>query len=331
MDNGWRIVTTVPVATYQSGIIKLRDTILLVAVIILLLSVLCAWRLSIGISKPVKRLTTSMGRFGHGDLMIRCPEGAKDEIGQCASAFNQMAENINFLVNQVYEEQLMKREAELKSLQMQINPHFLYNTLETINWMARTQGNDNIGIMAKALGDLMRATINGNDYVLLKDEMASLNHYLMIQKYRYGDKFDTKIDVAADTENLYVPKLIIQPFVENAIYHGIEPAFDNGVIKIVTSLQENNLIIEVSDDGVGMAQDKIEELLNCSIRGSETEQYSIGIKNVIRRIKTLFGDEYGISIQSEFGDGTIITVRIPAIDEIHHKKLEEKKNEPFNK
>jgi Predicted signal transduction protein with a C-terminal ATPase domain len=315
MDNGWRIVTTVPVSTYQSEIINLKNTILLVVVIILILSILCSWSISLSISKPVKRLTTSMGNFGTGDLSIRCPEGAKDEIGKCSQAFNHMAENINFLVNQVYEEQLMKREAELKSLQMQINPHFLYNTLETINWMARTQGNNDIGIMAKALGDLMRATINGNHYVLLKDEMASLNNYLMIQKYRYGDKFETKIDVAVNTENLYIPKLIIQPLVENAIYHGIEPAFDNGLIRISTSLQKNNLLIVVSDDGVGMSQEKIDELLSCTNDKNDSEQYSIGIKNVIKRIKTLYGDEYGISIQSDFGDGTVISMWIPAIYE----------------
>lgn len=315
MKNGWRIITTVPVSVYLSEIVSLRNSIILFAIAILILSVLCALGIAMSISRPIRRLSSTIVRFGKGDFSVRCPEGPKDETGQLSATFNQMAENINELVQKVYDEHLMKRDAELKSLQMQINPHFLYNTLETINWMARTHGTEDIGIMVKSLGDLMRATSNGKDYVLLKDEAISLNNYLNIQKYRYGDKFDAMVDIAPNNEELYVPKLIIQPLVENAIYHGIEPSFENGTILIKSMLDGKALIITVTDSGVGMTPDTIDRVLDVNSNDDNCTTHSIGLQNVIKRIKTLFGEEYGIEIHSELGDGTRITVRLPALSE----------------
>jgi len=315
MENGWRIVTTVPVSVYQSEINALKNSIIFMAVVILLLSVVCAWKISINISRPIRHLSSTMVRFGEGDLSVRCPEGSKDETGQLSATFNNMADNINDLLQKVYDEQLMKRDAQLRSLQMQINPHFLYNTLETINWMARMHGTEDIGIMAKSLGDLMRATINGKDYVLLKDEILSLNNYLKIQKYRYGDKFEAVMNILPETGKLYVPKLIIQPLVENAIYHGVDPSFENGTIHIRSWLKNDELFIEVQDDGVGMSQETIDNILKISDK-VVTTPHSIGLQNVIKRIKTLFGDSSGITIESDIGEGTRILVRLPVLTEI---------------
>ncbi|MFT4006286.1 MAG: sensor histidine kinase [Lacrimispora sp.] len=316
MKNGWRIMTVVPVSVYQSEIIGLRNSIVLFALLLLLLSVLCAWGLSVSISKPIRKLSMIMSRFGEGNFSVRCPVGAQNEIGKLSGTFNQMADNINELVQKVYDEQLMKQEAELKSLQMQINPHFLYNTLETINWMARSRGNEEIGIMAKSLGDLMRSTINGKDYVLLEDEAASLQNYLQIQKYRYGNKLEAFIGLGSGTEKLYVPKLIIQPLVENAIYHGIEPAFDCGTLHVTSLINGGKLEIKVSDTGVGMTQETIEDILHISGQERRTEPHSIGLQNVIKRIKTLFGNDYGVTIESELGEGTVITVSLPVLTDM---------------
>jgi len=224
-----------------------------------------------------------------------------------------MAENINQLIGTVYQEQLMKREAELKSLRMQINPHFLYNTLETINWMARTGGNVDVGIMAKSLGDLMRATIDGRDTVRLCEEIASLNHYLLIQKYRYGDKFDVVLEIPKNTAKLYVPKLILQPLVENAIYHGVEPAFSHGEIRVDASLELAGLCIVVSDTGVGMGNEMIDQIMH----GNDDGESSIGLRNVIKRIRTLYGEPYGLTITSEIGEGTAIRILLPIIKTIN--------------
>lgn len=162
----------------------------------------------------------------------------------------------------------------------------------------------------------MRATINGRDYVLLKDEAMSLGDYLQIQKYRYGDRLESTIRIDSSTEQLYVPKLIIQPLVENAIYHGVDPAFESGCIEVKSAIESNDLLIFVVDNGVGMTPDTIRKVLDIDNRTDPSTPHSIGLQNVIKRIKTLFGDKYGIEIQSELGEGTQITVRLPAMREI---------------
>lgn len=316
MKNGWRIVTTVPVSVYQSRIVNLRNSIILFAIALLIFSILCAWGIAMSVSRPIRLLSSIMMKFGEGDFSVRCPERGKDETGQLSTTFNRMAEDINKLIQKVYNEQLAKRDAELKYLQMQINPHFLYNTLETMNWMARIHGTEDIGIMAKSLGDLMRATINEKDYVLLKDEVVNISNYLRIQKYRYGDKFDAIVEIAPGTEKLYIPKLIIQPLVENAIYHGIEPAFEKGKILIKSALDSSNLLITVMDSGIGMTPETIDRVLDINNKTDNCTSHSIGLKNLIKRIKTLFGCEYGLEIHSEYGEGTRITIRLPVLPQI---------------
>lgn len=319
MTNGWRVVSVVPVAVYSQEIQDLRLLIFAIGLSVFLLSVLFAWQIARGVSKPMRTLTDAMSSFGEGNLGVRCAQDARDEVGLCATAFNRMAENINQLVGKVYQEQLMKRDAELKSLRMQINPHFLYNTLETINWMARSGGNDDVGVMAKSLGDLMRSTINGKDSVRLSEEIASLHNYVKIQNYRYGDKFTFVTDIAPDTLELYVPKLILQPLVENAICHGIEPAFGNGTVKVTARRADGVLELAVSDDGVGMDEATIERLT----RGADGDDGSIGLRNVIKRIGTLYGEPHGLTISSELGEGTTITIRLPEI----HKSEEDGQHE----
>ena len=313
MHNGWKIVSSIPVSVYNREINLLRNSTMIITLIILVIAIISAWGLSLTIARPIRSLTDIVEKYGKGDLALRSPALNGDETGELANSFNKMAENIDSLVVRVYEERLMKQDAELKSLQMQVNPHFLYNTLETINWMARIQGVEEIGVVAKSLGDLMRSTINDKDFVPLTEEISSLNNYVLIQKYRYKDRFDMDINIAAGTENLFVPKMIIQPLVENAIYHGIEPSFENGIITVAAVLSYKHLIIEVSDNGAGMQSETIDKI----IISVNTENYlsdSIGLRNVIKRINTLFGNnEYGVDIQSEVGKGTGIKIKMPAI------------------
>jgi two-component system sensor histidine kinase YesM len=317
MNNGWKVVTTVPVMIYQSEIDSLRNSTSLFTLALLIVSVFGAWGLSLNISKPISRLSSVMVRFGEGDFSSRGSVGGKDETGRLSETFNQMADNINILVQKVYDEQRMKRDAELKSLQMQINPHFLYNTLESVNWMARAGRTEDVCVMVTSLGDLMRSSINSRDYVCLEEEIASLRHYLQIQKYRYGDKLETSIRIAADTEKMYVPKLIIQPLIENAIYHGIEPILDGGIIEVNSSIKNDDLRINIIDNGVGMTKEVIEHALNSDRKDNASSNESIGINNVVKRIKTLFGNRYGMEIQSELGYGTQISILLPAISEIN--------------
>ena len=316
MDNGWRTVLAVPVSDYLKEIHYLRTTVALLTFAALFAAVMIAQWMAKSISRPILKLTKTMKQFGDGDLSVRCHPKAKDEIGQCMVAFSDMADHINHLINQVYEEELMKQQAELKSLQMQINPHFLYNTLETINWMARSRGNEDVGMVVKSLGDLMRATIGGKDLVTLAEEKVNLQNYLSIQQCRYADKFESEILIPEELEKCLIPKLIIQPLVENAIYHGIAPSYGQGKLSIRARREDGDLVLEVHDDGVGMTEEAIAEVLDISDSRLAEHPHSIGICNVIKRIKKLYGDAYGITIESEIGEGTIITMRIPLTQQI---------------
>ena len=325
MKNGWRIVSCVPVSIYNREINLLRNLIIITTILILAVAIIFAWGISLTIARPIRNLTNIVEAYGKSDLSLRFPVTSSDEIGELATAFNIMAQNIDELVVKVYEERLMKQDAELKSLRMQINPHFLYNTLETINWMARMKGIDDIGIVAKSLGDLMRSTINDRDYVPLIEEIASLNNYILIQKYRYEGRFDIVMDIAPKTENLYVPKMIIQPLIENALYHGIEPSFEKGTITVRTILLDSKLIIEVTDNGIGISPEKIEKM-NHTANDNNYFSDSIGLRNVMKRIKTLFGDsnanniqDYSVDIRSELGKGTSVTIIMPTIQKLPWK------------
>ncbi|VBB05716.1 signal transduction histidine kinase internal region [Lucifera butyrica] len=316
LKNGWRLVSVIPANHYQREIINLRNSIVLVAILITILAVFLAVLIARSISRPISKLSMAMAQFGQGNLTVHCPVGSKDEVGQLGASFNNMVENIHHLMQVLYDEQLLKRDAELKSLRMQINPHFLYNTLETINWMARMKGADEVGDMAKSLGDLMRATISGKDFISLQEELKGLRSYLNIQKYRYGDKFDAVIHIPEELQGLFIPKLIVQPIVENAICHGIEPALTNCTIKVSARVREAVLVIEVEDDGVGMTAEAYEAIREHCDSDSHS---GIGINNVKRRITTLFGEEYGLSLQSEPGRGTKITIRLPVLREYPEK------------
>lgn len=315
MGNGWRIVAAIPVSDYQREISNLRNITFFVTILLFFLTVFCAWSISGSISKPIHDLTLAMTRFGDGELNVRCKASTNDEVGICAETFSRMAENIGQLIQKVYDEQLMKREAELKTLRMQINPHFLYNTLDTINWMARANGSKDICVMVKSLGDLMRATINGGDFVSIREEIKNLKNYLTIQEYRYKGKFQTFFEIAPNTEDIFIPKMILQPLVENALYHGIEPLFEPGYIRISSSINGRNLQIDVCDNGAGMSEETVQQLMQ-GAENVSTERESIGIQNVVKRIKKLYGDEYGLMITSDYGEGTTIHIEIPAAHKI---------------
>ena len=235
-------------------------------------------------------------------------------MGILASNFNDMAYNINDLVERVYQETLLKQQAELKSLRMQINPHFLYNTLETINWVSRIKGVSEIGEMAKALGDLMRTTISGSDFIKISEEIKNIENYLQIQTFRYREKLHTTIQIDPELYQLYIPKLILQPLVENSIVHGIENKFKNGEIEITGVLREQVVIITIKDNGVGMTQSEIDKIFNTEYVPEALNHTKVGIRNVEKRIKLYYGENYGITITSKVNVGTTVIVRFPGMD-----------------
>ena len=307
----WRMISFIPAVEYEKEIIWLRNWITLIIIVCCLLSV----AFSVAISGEFQNRSGSFkndAEIGDGDFSVYSTYDSKDEIGVLSRHFNEMVSQVKNLIQKVYEEELLKQKAELKSLRMQINPHFLYNSLESINWMARIRGVPEIGKMVKALGDLMRASISGDDFVTVGEEIKNIENYLIIQKFRYGDKIEVNIDIKPGIEKHKIPKLILQPIVENAIVHGIEKMVGSGIINISGAVSGNNIILKVTDNGLGINEDRIKTILSAPEHAGRTNGHTnIGLRNVDRRIKIYYGEEYGVQIQSREGRGTTVTLSFP--------------------
>lgn len=314
----WKLISYIPAVEYDKDILWLRFWIWLIILIACLLSVAVSLAISNGISRPVRDLSRKMLKIGDGDFSVTSEYVSKDEIGVLSLHFNKMVEQVKLLIRKVYQEELLKQKAELKSLRMQINPHFLYNSLESINWMARINGVPEIGKMVKALGDLMRASIGGEDFVTVEEEIRNINNYLTIQKFRYGEKVTVKFEIDPDIRKIKIPKLILQPIVENAIVHGIEKKVGNGGIVITGKKLGEKIQFQVEDDGIGMEEELAATILTDNDRFTPEGHTHIGLKNVDRRIRMYYGEENPVSITSKPGEGTVVTICIPTQEYIAH-------------
>ena len=254
-----------------------------------------------------------MENVGKGNFDVSINVEAEDEIGLLGRTFNQMVKDMRRLIDNVYEQQRMRQEAEMKSLQMQINPHFLYNTLDTINWMGRMKGVDEVGEMTSALGNLMRYSLNRKDFVTIGEELKNLQDYIGIQNVRYGDRMTIRFNIQNGVQSCYIPKLLIQPILENAIVHGVEDKLEPGNIEIRIYYEGDDLYVVVEDDGVGMTQEAIEILISEDL-SPKYGHTSIGVNNVNRRIQSVFGRDYGLMIQSQLGAGTTITLHMKVLE-----------------
>lgn len=313
ISNGWHMMLAIPKDYYLRDITKLKNIVILVTLITACMAALISALVSRNMTKPLRELTKAMENFGQGDFNINCEVNSEDEIGRLSHTFNQMVNDMNSLVNTVYEQKVMKQEAQMKSLQMQINPHFLYNTLDTINWMARIRQADDIGDMVAALGNMMRYSLEKKSFVRIREEVKNLEDYLAIQNYRYQDKMEASIEIDESLMDLYIPRLLIQPILENAIVHGIEEKLDKGRIVVAAWLEGEDLYIKVEDDGVGMTEEAISQILLQDYSMKKRGHTSIGLVNVNRRIQMIYGQDYGLLIQSVLGAGTRMTIHIPAV------------------
>ncbi len=307
----WRLASFIQAVEYEKDIIILRGWIIVICASCCLLSLIFSILLSNTISRPVRDLSKMMVKVGDGDFAVSSNYESKDEIGILSKQFNKMVNRVQQLIDEVYKEQLLKQKTELKFLRMQINPHFLYNTLESINWLARIKGVPEVGKMVKALGDLMRASISGDDLVSIDEEIKNINNYLMIQRLRYGEKINTEINIEPHISSFIIPKLTLQPIVENAIVHGIEGKEGNGNIIITANKIGDKVVICVNDDGVGMESTVAEQILEQDFEKEKGDATHIGLKNVDRRIKMYYGKEYGLKILSAPGEGTTIQMLFP--------------------
>lgn len=295
---------------------NIRYYILGIGIITMILAIIAALFFTKSIANPLKKLRRLMRKAEEGNLNVSFEHKRTDEIGQLGDSFNKMIDEIRNLIEMVYIEQQSKREAELKTLQAQIKPHFLYNTLDTIQWMAQGHGADDIVEVVEALTKLFRIGINkGNEMITVKEEFEHIKSYMIIQKIRYEDKLEYEIEFEDNILQFKVIKLILQPLVENAIYHGIKERRGTGKITISAAGYENGICFIIADNGAGMTEERLEELhgmLSCDNEAGKNPGY--GTFNVQNRIRLSYGSEYGLKFESKRGEGTTVYVYHPIIE-----------------
>ncbi len=315
---GWYVVSVL----YESDIITEWKSIqliyTLIALVLFLVVGLVTHKVSSGITKPVRRLQEIMGRVETGDFPLVGELEGTDEIRDLARDYDIMVGRIRELMAANVKEQEQKRKSDLKALQAQINPHFLYNTLDSIIWMGEMGQCKEVVQMTSALSKLFRISISkGRELIPIRSELEHVRSYLIIQEMRYKDKFRYEMDVDPRILDLYTLKITLQPLVENAIYHGIKEAEHPCCLGISGWLEEDVVHLEVKDDGVGMdekALSVIRERLKEGGGRPGRGGHGVGIHNVHERIRLYFGKDYGLSCHSSLSRGTVMLVRFPLLD-----------------
>lgn len=296
------------------GAAKVRHASVVVAVVIAVFALICSAAFSFSITKPIFNLSRLMKRAQTGDLTVRFDNHYKGEIHQLGDAFNSMVAKTDELLKLVYQEQKNKRDAELQILHEQIKPHFLYNTLDTIQWMAKDYQAKEIVDIVLALSNFFRISLSqGKEYISMEQEVTMVKSYLDIQKFRYEDLFDYEIDTDPSVLKCQVPRLSLQPLVENALYHGIkESESEHGMIWIrIWPENDAVVILRVEDNGAGMSEERCEQLNEWLVqkeRGKDVDAF--GSLNVNDRVRMAYGDEYGLHYILREGAGVIAELRI---------------------
>lgn len=302
----WNIFLYKPIETFP----KYSNNILFTVCIIIFVSLIIMYGVGVIAShlivKPIERLTENMRQFADdGKMDVTVTSDARDEVGIMIRSFGKMVQRIHKLIDENYKNKIDLKEFEMKALQAQINPHFLYNTLSMINWKALQAGEKDISKIALRLASFYRTTLNkGRNITIVKDELQNIQDYLEIQLFMHDRSFDVNWEVSNDILMDKMPNLILQPIVENAINHGIDLKEEGKGILIIRGYHdENGLILQVQDNGNGMEEETCQELLTRNTSG-------YGVKNVYDRIRLLYGDRASLNIKSSLGVGTIITIQI---------------------
>jgi two-component system sensor histidine kinase YesM len=320
MRNNTRQVLSVDLSKAEIDRLLMTQSIEAGTIIIvsILISVILIGMFSGSFVKRLNEFKDQLHQAAAGDFKIALKSEEHDEISELYEDLHIMIDSIQMLITTVYEEQVQKeklnsrqKDVEFKMLASQINPHFLYNTLETIRMKARCNGETEIEELVKMLAKIMRRNIQvGDKLVTLKSELELVEYYLKIQQYRFGERIHYKIDIRCNIEFLKIMPLIIQPVVENAFIHGLETKEGEGQIQIIV---ENNdhLVIQVIDDGIGMSEYKLAEIIDNLNDYRKLNSSNIGLNNVNQRIKLLYGADYGIILESEENKGTKVTIELP--------------------
>ncbi len=315
---GWKLVGVVPMESLWDNYGQLVLFVLFVLLFSVFLLVFVNLRLSEWITAPVKKLDRAVKDLEARKENIDFDVGGPYEVEHLSHSLRSMASTMDHLMEDIIQQEEQKRRSELDVLQSQINPHFLYNTLDSVVWMTENGRTQDAVVMLTSLARFFRISLSrGSNVITIGDELEHARHYLTIQKMRYKNKFSASVTAAEGVESLYTIKLIVQPVLENAIYHGMAYADGDGEIAVRAFREGDDVIIQVTDNGPGMPEEVVERLLDpngpAALAGAKGS--GIGFRNVHQRLRLTFGPAYGLTILSEPDDGTTVRIRLPALDE----------------
>ncbi|TVY07883.1 sensor histidine kinase [Paenibacillus cremeus] len=310
----WYVVSTIPFSYLDHESVKISVYIMVLGVVCFLLALLLSYYVSKSISNPLKRLVDSMNNVKLGNLVVQIDDPSSDELGKVTTNFNQMVRELHYLIDEVKMKERLKRFAELKSLQAQINPHFLSNSLNTVRWLANIQKADNISNLITSLIKLLHGCMGkGSELISIREEIEYVKNYLNIMAYRYYDKFKVHFEMEEEMIDCRILRFTLQPIVENCLLHGLEPMEGQGLIIIKGYRNDHELKITITDNGVGINDETLNGLLQQPSSNKTSGLSGIGIRNVDERIKLYFGEKFGVSIQSVPNLYTTIEITIPAM------------------
>ena len=308
-SNGWKIIKTLSTSYLYQEINQIQTYLILGGIIYVGVILLFMLIFSIRYTEPMMKMMSVIKKVEQGDLTARTEIQSSDELGQLGISLNNMIGEMQILIDKLVQEEHEKKEVELEALHAQINPHFLYNTLNTIKWMAKIQGNTSVSKSITALIKLLRISTNlGRDMITLREELDYVENYIIIQKLRFNQTVNLTRSIEEECLDLSVPKLILQPIVENSIIYGLQDERQEINILITGFIKDGQLIIEIHDDGPGIEDEVLKNIFSDS---TDKNKFSkVGINNVNHRIRLYCGNEYGLSIKTELGVGTVVQVRL---------------------
>lgn len=311
---GWKIIGVTPEKGFSLNNLKTKLFMVFIIAFFLFILVVINAYISSRITTPIQELEKSVNALEAGELDTEVYMGGSYEIRHLGRSIGDMARRIQVLMEDIVAEHESKRKSEFDTLQSQINPHFLYNTLDIIVWMIENEQKNEAVKVVTALARFFRISLSkGKSIIPVRDELEHVRNYLMIQQMRFKNKFSYKIDSEPDTMNLASLKLMLQPLVENAIYHGMEFMDGDGEIEVHAYLENGDLWFTVRDNGLGMTKEQVDSLLTENAHVSSRRGSGIGVKNVNERIRLYFGEHYGLTIESEPDEGTTIRIHLPAV------------------
>lgn len=310
----WVLIAKIPINYIESNNQWLLTISLIIFIISLIFIILISIWVSSKIASPLERVGKAMKQLEKGDFEIRLDYDSNNEIGKIYKRYNSMSAEIKNLMEVIRKEEKKKKEAYIKALQAQIKPHFLYNTLFTAKCLASIKKQPQIEELLDSLIKLLMASINkGGEFVSVNEEIEYIKNFALIQKYRFEDKFKVIFNISSEIQNFIIPKLLIQPIVENAIIHGMDGEISFIEVKIEGRVEGEDVILRIRDNGKGIDADKINMILQTSENEDKNVFSGIGIKNVNERIKLYFGDQYGLYYLNDIEKGTEVVIRLPVI------------------